>query len=309
MTARANPQSFDLARSAPVSVAAALSGLEQSSTVQTPGAAELCATDTTPVAYPAPSQFAVVIDLVKSVLNVPAVAITLHGAVAETQRGVWRAFLESPLIRQGKTIGALRVLDSVERHFDERDCLLLDGFAKLVVEHVDLWAEASRDMLTGAMTRRAFQDVLAKAVAAHQRSENAAALILFDLDHFKRVNDSLGHAAGDAVLKATARTVLGALRLEDSFGRVGGEEFAVLVSGADAAAALDVAERIRAAIATMQVPGYPELAVSASFGVVGLDGTGNPERLMDAADMALYAAKQGGRNRVEYGQLALVAAE
>ena len=304
MTARATPQSFDLSFAAPVPAPGAGTEFDQVIAARGPcpvnvNPADPDAADTTPVAYPAPSQFAVVVELIKSVLHVPAVTITLQGAVAEAQRGVWRSFLESPLIRQGKTIGALRVLDSTERHFDERDCMLLDGFAQLVVEQVDLWAEASRDMLTGAMTRRAFQDVLAKAVAAAQRNHVQAALILFDLDHFKRINDSLGHAAGDAVLKATASTVLGALRLEDSFGRVGGEEFAVLVSGTSETAATEVAERIRAAIAAMSVPGHPDLSVSASFGVVGLSGTVSPEALMDAADTALYAAKQGGRNRVE----------
>lgn len=296
MTARANPQMFQLDQAAPVLPARSV-------------AAAVPAVDRTPVAYPAPAQFSAVVELVRSVFKVPAVTITLHGAVAEAERGVWRSFLESPLIREGETIGALRVLDTVERGFDERDCVLLEGFARLVVEQVELWAEASRDVLTGAMTRRAFQDVLSKSVAASRRQAGQAALILFDLDHFKFVNDSLGHAAGDAVLKATARKVLGELRLEDSLGRIGGEEFALLISGADLDAGLEVAERVRAAIARMEVPGHPDLSVTASFGVVTLDPGAQPESLMIAADRALYEAKQGGRNQVRTGSAADAAAQ
>lgn len=256
----------------------------------------------TPVALPGPSQFAGVTDLIKTVFRVPAVAISLHGAPGEAERGVYRSFLEIPLLREGEVIGSLRILDTAERSFGEHDCVLLEGFARLVVDQVDLWSEASRDVLTGAMTRRAFQDMLRKGFAARQRQRGDAALILFDLDHFKRVNDTLGHAAGDAVLRATARTVLRELRVEDGFGRVGGEEFAILVAGADAQRAAEVAERVRRAIARMTVSGQDGLTVTASFGVVALtDATPSPDGLMDAADAALYRAKDGGRNRVELG--------
>jgi diguanylate cyclase (GGDEF)-like protein len=257
------------------------------------------------VAMPAVSQFAGVVELIKTVFSVPAVQVSLAGGGASARGGCYQAFLETPLLREGERIGALRILDVAERRFDERDCLLLEGFARLVVEQVDLWAEASRDVLTGAMTRRAFMDHLAKAFAARQRQHGQSALILFDLDHFKRINDTRGHAAGDAVLRATARTVLRELRVEDSFGRVGGEEFAVLLNHVDLATAVEVAERLRRAIAAMAVPGQPDLAVSASFGVVALtDATPSAEALMEGADVALYAAKAGGRNRVETGACA-----
>lgn len=270
-----------------------------------PVTAVTAAFEPVPAALPGPAQFAGVVELVKSVFGVPAVAIALSGAGDEGERGVYQSFLEAPLLRQGERIGALRILDTAERRFDERDCILLEGFARLVVEQVDLWAQASRDALTGAMTRRAFGEMLHKAFAARQRQRGAAALVLFDLDHFKRINDRLGHAAGDAVLRATARTVLRELRVEDSFGRVGGEEFAILLSGAEASVAADVAERIRGAIARMEVPGYPGLPVSASFGVVALtDAASSPEALMEAADVALYAAKAEGRNCVVAGTVA-----
>lgn len=250
-------------------------------------------------ALPAPAQFEAVTDLIKSVFHVPAVAVALHGAPSNAEGGVFRSFLEIPLIDSDEVIGSLRILDTAEREFSDRDCHLLEGFAKLVVDQVGLWAEASRDVLTGAMTRRAFSDTLRKAFAARNRMHGECSLVLFDLDHFKRVNDTWGHAAGDAVLKAVAKTVLRELRVEDSFGRVGGEEFAVLVSNASAQGAADVAERIRAAIERTVIPGFEHINVTSSFGVVeATDSLLDVEDWTHRADTQLYEAKATGRNKV-----------
>ena len=255
----------------------------------------------TPVqaALPAPAQFTAVTDLIKTVFHVPAVSVALHGSPANADGGVYRSFLEIPLINDDEVIGSLRVLDNVEREFSDRDCQLLEGFAKLVVDQVELWAEASRDVLTGAMTRRAFMDTLRKTFAARTRTQSKASLVLFDLDHFKKINDTWGHAAGDAVLKTVSRTVLRELRVEDSFGRVGGEEFAILVANADAATAADVAERVRIAIERALVPGHDQITVTSSFGVVEATNTViTVEDWIERADEQLYAAKNDGRNRV-----------
>jgi len=250
-------------------------------------------------ALPAPAQFAAVIDLIKSVFNVPAVSVALHGAPANAEGGVYRSFLEIPLIKDDSVIGSLRVLDTADRDFSDRDCQLLEGFAKLVVDQVELWGEASRDVLTGAMTRRAFSDTLRKTFAARARARTHSALVLFDLDHFKAVNDTWGHAAGDAVLKAVARTVLRELRVEDSFGRVGGEEFAILVANADATIAAEVAERVRRAIERLSIPGYDEIKVTSSFGVAeATDALFDAEDWTERADAQLYEAKSSGRNRI-----------
>lgn len=250
-------------------------------------------------ALPAPAQFSTITDLIKTVFHVPAVAVALHGAPANTEPGVYRSFLEIPLITNDEAIGSLRILDTVEREFSDRDCQLLEGFARLVTDQIDLWTEASRDMLTGAMTRRAFTDTLRKTFAACARAQGKATLVYFDLDHFKATNDTHGHAAGDAVLKTVARVVQRELRVEDSFGRIGGEEFAILVANADAERAADVANRVRQAIEATRIPGYDQIAVTASFGVAEASDT-----LLDAddwcarADAQLYRAKEGGRNRV-----------
>ncbi len=268
---------------------AALSAAEAHDMIHTPIQAAL----------PAPAQFAAVTELIKSVFHVPAVAVALHGQPANADRGVYRSFLEIPLVNDDAVIGSLRILDTAEREFSDRDCQLLEGFAKLVVDQVELWSEASRDMLTGAMTRRAFSDALRKTFAARARGRGKASLVMFDLDHFKRINDTHGHAAGDAVLKTVARTVLRELRVEDSFGRVGGEEFAVLVANADAATAAEVADRIRRAIERAVIPGWPMIKVTSSFGVAeAVDVLMDSEDWSDRADASLYEAKTGGRNRV-----------
>lgn len=257
-------------------------------------------------ALPAPAQFSAVTDLIKSVFHVPAVTVALHGQPANAEPGVYRSFLEIPLVEEETVIGSLRILDTAEREFSDRDCQLLEGFAKLVVDQVGLWSEASCDMLTGAMTRRAFSDALRKSFAARARTRGKASLVLFDLDHFKRINDTHGHSAGDAVLKAVARTVMRELRIEDSFGRIGGEEFAILVANADAEVAADVAERVRAAIERTTIPGHPALRVTASFGIAeATDGVLDVEDLTSRADAQLYSAKSSGRNRVHVAEDAL----
>lgn len=248
---------------------------------------------------PPAAQFAVVTDLIKTVFKVPAVSVTLYGAPGAEEGGAYRSFLEIPLLDQDEVIGALRVLDTELREFSDRDCLLLEGFAKLVVEQVTLWAEASRDMLTNAMTRRAFNDTLRKTFAARQRTGGANALVMFDLDHFKTVNDTWGHTAGDAVLRSVARVVMRELRTEDSFGRLGGEEFGILLANAGATEAADVAERVRRAIEQAAVQGYEDIRFTASFGVAGLsDLTASADDWITTADDQLYRAKAEGRNRV-----------
>jgi diguanylate cyclase (GGDEF)-like protein len=124
---------------------------------------------------------------------------------------------------------------------------------------------------------------------------------MVDLDHFKAVNDTHGHAAGDNVLQEAARRIRSALRDYDFIGRYGGEEFLLLLPGCDAASARDVAERVRAGIAARPAQiGDVLLPLSASLGVAWTtSGTTGPNVLIQAADEALYRAKTLGRNRVE----------
>lgn len=160
---------------------------------------------------------------------------------------------------------------------------------------------AMRDGLTGLYNRRAFDEHLKHAIAREGRQEGGRfALLLLDIDHFKKLNDTFGHPAGDAALRHTATLMHGHLRTADQDARFGGEEFAVIVAGADEAGALHLAERVRHGIEKGQVIfDGARLAVTVSVGVAvwPRDGRSGPE-LVAAADRALYAAKQAGRNRV-----------
>ena len=158
---------------------------------------------------------------------------------------------------------------------------------------------ARRDGLTKLPNRRAFDDALREQFARMDRLSERSALLMIDVDHFKRINDTHGHGVGDDVLRAVAQTMTADGRLADRVFRVGGEEFAVLLTGADAASAAATAERLRQAIAATRVPiAGGELAVTISVGLAAAEPGSSPASLTAAADAALYRAKQAGRNQV-----------
>ncbi len=163
-----------------------------------------------------------------------------------------------------------------------------------------LRAQADHDDLTGALNRRAAELQLEQALARLRREGGSLAFVLVDLDHFKQINDRHGHAVGDAVLQAFVARLKARLRASDAVARYGGEEFALLLPGADAAAALALAEQLREAVQALRVPdgrgGQVQLTLSA--GVALGEAHATPQGLYRAADAALYAAKRGGRNRV-----------
>ena len=160
-------------------------------------------------------------------------------------------------------------------------------------------AELARtDGLTGLLNRRAFDDELAIAVTRAERYQRDLSLIIVDIDNFKRINDTYGHPAGDEVIRAVSRVLLDTSRRVDRVARIGGEEFAMILADTSAAAALRLAERLRLA---MSEDNNNSIACTASFGVACLqDMDKHPEKLLHAADRALYAAKAAGRNCVRY---------
>ena len=164
------------------------------------------------------------------------------------------------------------------------------------------------DHLTGASNRARFFEVAEHELRYGEVRREPLAVLTLDIDNFKRVNDTYGHAAGDEVLKAIAAECQRVLGPTTVFARLGGEEFAALVS-ADMVSACGIAETLRAAIAALAIPtAAGELRVTASFGCAGLKaGVRSFAALLAEADLALYAAKRGGRNRVEMGQIASVA--
>jgi diguanylate cyclase (GGDEF)-like protein len=161
---------------------------------------------------------------------------------------------------------------------------------------------ATTDPLTGVLNRRGLLARAERDLKLALRSGHPLAVVLFDIDHFKRINDTYGHAEGDRVLCQLATAVRGALRSTDLFGRIGGEEFLVVMPHTTGQAAARVAERARRRIEQVVAVGHPPVPVTASFGVAWLsERRGDLDRLQSAADRALYRAKSNGRNRVELG--------
>jgi len=158
---------------------------------------------------------------------------------------------------------------------------------------------ARRDRLTGLLNRRALDEMLTDALARHERLNEGVAVIVVDIDYFKRVNDTHGHAAGDEVLRLVSGRLSATIREIDRAFRFGGEEFVVVLSNADRAAAEAAAERIRAAVAERPITiGGVDVPVTISAGIATTADSGNAEGLLNAADAALYCAKSTGRNRV-----------
>lgn len=160
---------------------------------------------------------------------------------------------------------------------------------------------ANTDPLTGVCNRRAFMAHLSAELARVQRYGHSAAVLMLDLDHFKTVNDRYGHAAGDAVLQRFTELTAALLRQTDILGRLGGEEFAVLLPQTDEAGACGLAERIRVRVASQPID-YDgrTIPITVSIGVALLEVTDpRADMVLIRADQALYRAKQGGRNRVE----------
>jgi diguanylate cyclase (GGDEF)-like protein len=160
---------------------------------------------------------------------------------------------------------------------------------------------ANKDGLTGIKNRRCFMEMASVEMERQLRHRGQLSLILFDIDHFKKVNDRYGHAVGDQVLREVTCIALQCIRRIDLFGRIGGEEFAVLLPGTRFEEAMDVAERIRAKIAgtVFHCGSSIKLQVQVSLGIhlVDVEGQGL-DAALKMADNALYRAKQSGRNKV-----------
>ena len=161
----------------------------------------------------------------------------------------------------------------------------------------DVRAQAMTDELTGLANRRSLDEAIRHALAVAQRHQRAFAVVMVDLDHFKAINDQLGHSAGDAALIAFAARLRAGLRAPDQPFRYGGEEFSVLLHDTDAAGAAQLAERLRQHVVLPAEGTMP--AVCASLGVAAWQPGDTADSLIARADQALYRAKATGRNRVE----------
>jgi diguanylate cyclase (GGDEF)-like protein len=172
--------------------------------------------------------------------------------------------------------------------------------SELIQAQESLRFHAEHDALTGVLNRRAIRDVLRKELARCRREKNTLGVILGDVDHFKKINDRYGHAAGDAVLVGVVQRMISVLRSYDALGRYGGEEFLIIAPNCDLAMAQRLAERVRSIIADEAMDlGNASANVTLSMGVTLGTAESDPEFLVAQADTAMYNAKRNGRNRLE----------
>ncbi len=167
----------------------------------------------------------------------------------------------------------------------------------------DLYLGATTDTLTALTNRRAFLERVTQEIAASRRHRIPNCVAMLDIDYFKTVNDSYGHPAGDAVLRGVARVLKEGVRTEDLVARYGGEEFAILIRQAPVKGAVIMLERLRRAVAATRInaptpEGVVPLSVTISIGVANLNSAHSAEAAVGMADVALYNAKNEGRDRV-----------
>ena len=167
---------------------------------------------------------------------------------------------------------------------------------------MDLYTIMKIDALTGAYLRHALFEILTDEMQRAERNDRPLCVVMMDLDHFKRLNDSLGHVVGDEALRLSVKKLLASIRIFDKIGRYGGEEFIVVLPETERATAIRIAERLRLAVASITVgSGLKERGITASFGVTQFIPGDAPERLVERVDHALYQAKASGRNCVVAG--------
>ncbi len=270
------------------------------------------------------------VNAVGNVIFFAAAVFTLITAFLSWRRGNRAAgwFLIAWALLEGFTIAV--VLSFLTAASGESEALLYEGLPLSMVAAAVLIAlgvadrlreqrtalgdaeqRAQTDPLTGVLNRRSLIERLDAACLRAQARGLPIALLFIDLDHFKQINDSYGHPAGDACLRAIIDPIHAELRQSDVIGRYGGEEFVVILSSASAATAHQIAERILERVANVQVAGFgPPIRLTCSIGVAGSDTLGVwGEELIARADAAVYAAKRSGRNQVHvaYAQVAQAA--
>jgi len=235
-----------------------------------------------------------------------------------------RAYAGVPLVTQdGQVLGSFCAIDFKARPWSAQDIEVLSELAQSALREIELRRAvqeahatnerlreeihkvaalnqrleelATTDTLTGLRNRRAFERALDQELAIAERRVTPLSLLIVDADHFKRINDNHGHAAGDQALQTLARLLEGVARTIDFVARVGGEEFAILLPNTDEAGALAVAERMRSAVA--EAP-WPDAPLTVSIGSATLLRGETATSLGTRADQALYSAKENGRNCV-----------
>lgn len=219
-----------------------------------------------------------------------------------------RFYAGAPLCTpEGHRLGTLCVIDQEPRQMDDERRALLADLSALVVDELELrrvnhalGEMALRDALTGAFNRGAFMMTAERAFNRARNEKRNLSVLMLDLDHFKAVNDTWGHAVGDRVITELYLIAKSTLRKGTTVGRIGGEEFAVLLPDTDGVGALNAAERLLGAIGNASVPGPAgPVRFTASIGIGGIAPDDHEfGQILQRSDRALYAAKHAGRNRV-----------
>ncbi|GBF35246.1 hypothetical protein DCCM_4369 [Desulfocucumis palustris] len=212
----------------------------------------------------------------------------------------------APVVEQGRTTGLVLMESNKLREFNNGELALImlaSGQMGISLENAGLYERMERlarfDELTNIYNRRAFNEVVEAELVRAKQKIAGFSLVMVDIDFFKRINDRWGHQFGDRVLAQVAEAIKQSLRAEDSVARFGGEEFVILLPGADCRTALQVAERVRRGVEG--VNWQDGLGVTVSAGVASYPEDGEKlAELLKNADLALYKAKSGGRNQVRH---------
>ena len=216
--------------------------------------------------------------------------------------------LIAPIVHEGVTLGVISVGGNMRRLREQKRMIkLVADLGSLAMSNVDFFTRletmANRDSLTNLATKRFLNEKLSMLLLRSQANHQALSVAIFDIDHFKRLNDTYGHLAGDQVLRGVSRILTSQLRSEDVPARYGGEEFVVVLPNTTKEQALAMAEKIRRAIEAHSFPNAFGNAgkagsVTISGGIASCDTDSSSNDVLASADKALYAAKEQGRNRV-----------
>jgi diguanylate cyclase (GGDEF)-like protein len=239
----------------------------------------------------------------KRTRNVPRVDLDPAGEMVAGTDQEPEALVCVPLLVEHRAIGALNVYRlGEEAEFSATEAEVVERFAMMAALAFDsarqretLRAQARTDGLTGLLNQQSCRERLELEVTAAAAAGRPLGLVAIDLDHFKSINDTHGHAEGDRILQAVAERLTSVVRASDVAARLGGEEFALILPGAGPAHSLETAERARAAIAELGIGGR---TLTASAGIATFpENSLDAVELLDLADSALYSAKRAGRNR------------
>jgi diguanylate cyclase (GGDEF)-like protein len=213
------------------------------------------------------------------------------------------AYMAKTEISAQKLVTAIIASLRAYEYITEIQILNAELEARVAMRTQELEKLAMLDPLTGAGNRRHLEQRAAVEISNCQRSNDTISVIIFDLDHFKKINDTWGHKVGDVVLQQVVKTAKDLLRPSDFLARIGGEEFVILLPSTKVQAGSNIAERIRAAIALLEIKtDDSSIHVTASFGLVSMSREFDLTDTIARADAALYIAKQAGRNQVKLGE-------